>query len=432
MGKSSLFNRLIRMNKALTHDSPGVTRDRIYGEVRGEPPYAVIDTGGLVLEGEGIEAEIMHQAEEAIRDSHVILFVVDAKEGLTTLDEQIAEHLRKSERPVVMAVNKIDGYEQEAKSAEFHALGFELATVSAAHGYNVPELTERLREIVERHAPPPGEEPDRSEQGLKIAMIGKPNAGKSSMINAIIREKRLIVGETPGTTRDSVDVTFDLKGKRYTFVDTAGVRRKGRIEEQLERFSVIRSLRSSKDADVAVLVVDATTGLSQQDKRLLAFLEREKTPFMTAVNKMDLIAGRDKKNVKSDFEHGLKICPYAPVLFTSTKTGAALDTVLATARKIHDECGKKVTTGELNRALRTVIERHQPPLVNRRRAKFYYLTQVGTGPPTFIFFVNDPKLVKTSYARYLENGLRKVLGISHAPVRVLYRSSHEDKSGRKR
>jgi GTP-binding protein len=153
---------------------------------------------------------------------------------------------------------------------------------------------------------------------------------------------------------------------------------------------------------------------------------------MTAVNKMDLIAGRDKKTVKSGFEHGLKICPYAPVLFTSTKTGAGLDTVLSTARKINDECGKKVTTGELNRALRTVIEKHQPPLVNRRRAKFYYLTQVGTGPPTFIFFVNDPKLVKTSYARYLENGLRKVLGIKHAPVRVLYRSSHDDKSGRRR
>lgn len=432
-GKSTLFNRLIRTSKALIHDTPGVTRDRIYGEVKGDPPFALVDTGGLVLEGEGIEAQTLEQAKEAIRDAHLVLFMVDAKEGLTHLDEQIAEYLRKSSRPVLVAVNKIDGPEQEALAAEFHALGFDVESVSAAHGYRVPELTRRLREILEEAGfAAAAREPDREGQGLRIAMLGRPNAGKSSIINALLGKNRLIVSETPGTTRDAVDVTFDKEGKRYTFVDTAGVRRKGRIDDQLERFSVLRSLRSSKGAHAAVLVIDAEDGVTHQDKRLLAFLEREKVPFMTAVNKMDLIAKRDSKTVRADFESELKICPYAPVLFTSTVTKAGLGAILPMAEQIAGECKKKVSTGELNRVLRAIIDRHQPPLVKHRRAKFYYLTQVGVEPPTFIFFVNDPALVKPAYTRYLEKGLRKALGIRYAPVRVLYRSSHEDGKDRRK
>jgi len=431
VGKSTLFNRFIRANKALIHDTPGVTRDRIYGEVPGDPPFAVVDTGGLILEGEGIETDILDQAKEAIDDAHLVLFVVDARQGLTHLDEQVAEYLRKSSRPVLLAANKVDGAEKEGLAAEFHALGFDVMTVSAAHGHQVPDLVDRLRDLLAEHAPVMDDE-DRPDPGLRVAMLGKPNAGKSSLINALIKERRMIVGEIPGTTRDSVDVTFELKGKRYTFVDTAGVRRKARIDDQLERFSVLKSLRASKEAEVAVLVVDATTGVTQQDKRLLAFLEREKTPFMACVNKMDLVPKREQKQVKGDFEHALRICPYAPVLFTSTVTRAGLASILPMAETISQECKTKVTTGELNRILRTVIDKHQPPVIKRRRAKFYYLTQVGTEPPTFIFFVNDPALIKASYARYLENGVRKLMGIKHAPVRILYRSSHGEKGGKKR
>jgi GTP-binding protein len=299
VGKSTLFNRMLRQNKALIYDQPGVTRDRLYGTVRRKGmEYELVDTGGLVLEDpEGFEEDILLQAQEAMADSQAILFVVDGQEGLTAADEAAADMLRRSDKPVILAVNKVDGPEHEGLSADFHSLGFEQITMSAAHGWHMPLLEERIEALLESLGPPP-ERVESIERGLTLAVLGRPNAGKSSIVNAVTGERRLIVSDVPGTTRDSVDVTVDIGGKRYTFIDTAGVRRKQRIGMELERFSVMRALKNSKTAKVTVLVLTANEGLTMQDKKLLSLLDREKTPFIVAVNRMDLVPKKEVREAK--------------------------------------------------------------------------------------------------------------------------------------
>lgn len=434
VGKSTLFNRLLRRNRAIVHDRPGVTRDRIYGEVReGDTRYALIDTGGMVLEAEpgggGFEKPIFEQAREAMSEAQAILFVVDGREGLTPLDRDAATYVRQSNRPTLLVVNKVDGAEQEhLATAEFHALGFDMVAVSGAHGFGLDELRERAAELARQASPAEDETPER-ERGLTLALLGRPNVGKSSLVNAMTRRERLIVSDVPGTTRDSVDVTFETGGKVYTFVDSAGVRRKSNIEDSLERFTVLRALKSSKRAEITLLVLDAVEGLARQDKRLIAFLAGEKTPFMVVVNKMDLVPKAELAARRKEFEEALFLAPHAPIVCTSTVTRAGLGGVLPLAEKLRKECGLRVGTGQLNRAMREAIERHQPPMVNRRRAKFYYLTQADEPVPTFVFFVNNADWVKPAYVKYLENSLRKIFGIRMAPVDVLLRSSHGRQKG---
>ena len=438
VGKSTLFNRMIRRNKALTHDLPGVTRDRIYGVVprRGSArPFALVDTGGLVPGGQGdFEAEIMEQATEAMAEAQAVLLVVDAREGISPIDEQVAADLRASGRPTLIVVNKVDAPEQEGHAAEFHALGFETVSVSAVHGYGVGALMERVDEFMRKHGIQSREEEyDAEKQGLRIALVGRPNAGKSSIINAILGERRLIVSDKAGTTRDSVDVTFERMERRYTFVDTAGVRRRTKITEQIERFSIMSSIKSSKKAQVVVLVIDGSETLSHQDKRLISFLDREKTPFIVAINKTDLCAKERLEELKEHFEYELKIVKHVPVVYTSAITKAGLGGLLPLAEKIYQECSIRVGTGELNRIMSEAITRHQPPVIKRRRAKFYYLTQADIMPPTFVFFVNSEELIQPAYARYLENQLRKFAGLTMAPVLVRFKSSHskDDKKAKK-
>jgi GTP-binding protein len=430
VGKSTLFNRLLRREAAITHDRPGVTRDRIYAETDLDGrKVAFVDTGGLEMEeqAEDIQAAIFAQAREAVKESHGILLVMDGREGLTALDERVAAFIRTSNKPVLLAVNKIDGSENaDLMLAEFHGLGFPLLAVSASHGHGITTLREQIADFL--LADVPEEEDLTAEQGLRIAFLGKPNAGKSSLVNSLTGSDRVIVSPVAGTTRDSVDVTFEVEGKRYTFVDTAGVRKRTKIEDNLEQFSVLRALKASKKAQITVLVLDAQAGMTTQDKKLLSFLEKEKTPFIAVINKMDLVPRDERKVAREHYKKELSIASYAPVTFTSALTGVGVAELLPMAERLLEECRIRIGTGALNRALRAALGKHQPPVVKRRRAKFYYLTQVETEPPTFVFFVNDPELIKPSYARYLENSLRKLLGITMAPVRVFYKPSHDKKS----
>ena len=432
VGKSTLFNRLVRRQAAITHDEPGVTRDRVYAEATlGSRRVALVDTGGLevFLPGEkgDVRAEIFAQAREAVDGAHAILLVVDGREGLTTLDEEVAAYVRQNDKPTLLVVNKVDGEEHEdALTAEFHGLGFNMLAVSGAHGYQLRTLREMVGNDLLEHVPSEEDE-DELETGLRLTVLGRPNAGKSSLINNLVGEDRLIVSDVAGTTRDAVDVSFVQEGKRYTFVDTAGVRRRTRVEGGVEQLSVLKALKACRRSQVALMVMDATAGVTMQDKKLHGLLAQDKTPFIAVISKADLVPRAERKKAKEFFLDALRLTPYAPVVFTSSVYGEGVDRILPLAEKLWEECKLRVSTGALNRTMKDVISRHQPPVVKRRRAKFYYLTQVEVSPPVFMFFVNDPKLVKPSYVRYLEGQLRKAFGLTMAPLRVALRSSHHDK-----
>ena len=477
VGKSTLFNRLIRSNRAITHDMPGVTRDRMEGIVRGrnKRPFGIIDTGGITLDGHaavaegpagirGFEAEILRQAEEAIAECVAVCLVVDGREGLLPFDEHLASYLRRTGKPVLVVVNKVDGVEREDEMlAEFHALGFPLLPVSAAHGHNVRVLEDEMREMLpdepEEEGAANGEdgddaddpyasegegdadadgaedgEPAAEAKGLaydpthqRLAMLGRPNAGKSSLVNALTGQQRMIVSDMAGTTRDSVDVSFESGDKTITFVDTAGVRRRSRITDSVERYSVNASLKSTTKAHVTLLVLDALQGVTQQDKRLVDLLDERKTPFMVLVNKIDLVPRKLMPDLEASFKGMLEFCPHVPLLYVSAKSGKGLGPVLPMAERVRAECHVRVGTGQLNRAMEEVLTRHQPPVVRRLRPKFFYLTQAETNPPTFVFFVNDADRIQTPYARYVEKALRRMFRIEHAPMRVRFRSSHKKK-----
>ena len=439
VGKSTLFNRLIRSNRAITHDRPGVTRDRMEGVVRrkGHPDFGIVDTGGITLDAHamvtegpegirGFESDILRQAEAAMKDACAVAFVVDGRDGLLPLDEYLAAHIRRMGLPTLCVVNKVDGIEREDEQlAEFHALGFPVLAVSAEHGHNIRALVEELAALL----PDAPDEDERAageaDAPLRLAMLGRPNAGKSSLINALSGEERMIVSDVAGTTRDSVDVRFTKDGRDYVFVDTAGVRRRTRITDIVEKYSVNAAIKSTTKADVTLLTLDATEQVSQQDKRLMDLLDNRKIPFMVLINKCDLVPAGALRQLEKNVRQMLAFCGHVPILPVSALTGKGLEKILPLARTIHEECGVRVPTGQLNRAMEDVLARHQPPVVKRVRAKFFYLTQAETQPPTFVFFVSDAERVPESYARYLERSLRKIFGISHAPMRIRLRSSHK-------
>ncbi len=446
VGKSTLFNRLIRSNRAITHDRPGVTRDRMEGAVRrkGEPPYRIMDTGGITLDSEarltagpegirGFEADILAQTDAALAEACAVVFVVDGKDGLLPLDEHLAAHIRRKGLPTLCVVNKTDGMEKEEEAlAEFHVLGFPLLAVSAEHGHNINALAEDLQTLAwpEGGKDWAGGLPEKP--ALRLAMLGRPNVGKSSLVNALSGQERLIVSDVAGTTRDSVDVRFEKNGKIYEFVDTAGVRRKAKITDAVEKFSVNSSLKTTTKADVTLLALDAEEGISQQDKRLMDLLATRKTPFCILINKSDLVPSDKLGQLRKAAQNALAFFSYAPILLVSAQKGTNLDKILPLAARIHEECKKRIGTGQLNRAVKEALGKHQPPLVSGKRAKFFYLTQAEAEPPTFVFFVNDAGLVPAAYARYLEKSLRRIFGIEHAPMRLHFRSSHKKKEMKER
>ena len=435
VGKSTLFNRLIRSNRAITHDRPGVTRDRLEGIVRRKnmPEFGVIDTGGVTLDERavvqegpegirGFEAEILQQVHTATEEAAVLAFVVDGKDGLLPTDEYLADHLRRLNVPVLCVVNKVDGAELEDRlTAEFHSLGFPVLAVSAEHGFNLLELCDTLCSMIPDSAFVDPIEPP----ALRLAMLGRPNVGKSSLINALSGEKRMIVSNVAGTTRDSVDVRFSVDDHDYVFVDTAGVRRKTRITDTVEKYSANSSIKSAGKADVTLLTLDAIEGVSSQDKRLMDMLNTRKIPFVILINKSDLVPATKLKDVVKAAREMLGFCSHVPILTVSAKSGAGLEKILPLASEVHEECQVRVPTAQLNRVMQTALTSHQPPLVKGARPKFFYLTQAESEPPTFVFFVSDAERVSPTYARYLESSLRKTFQIRYAPMRVKLRSSHK-------
>ncbi len=374
----------------------------------------------------GFEAEILQQMQAAMSESAVFCLVVDGRDGLMPFDEHLAAFVRRAGKPTLLVVNKVDGMEHEdTMLAEFHALGFPMLALSAEHGHNIRALEEELCDLL------PPEDPEGEalpESALRLAMLGRPNAGKSSLVNAIVDEDRMIVSDVAGTTRDSVDIPFVHEGMACVFVDTAGVRRRTRITDTVERFSVNSSLKSTTKADVTLYVIDSLEGVTAQDKRLIDLLDERKTPFMILVNKIDLVGRKEQAALEKQFKETLQFCPHVPVLMVSAMKRLGLSRIIPLAGQIREECHTRIGTGALNRAMEEVLARHQPPVVKRVRPKFFYLTQAEIAPPTFVFFVSDADRVSETYARYLDRSLRKIFGIAHAPMRVRLRSSHKKKS----
>ncbi|MCR5073005.1 MAG: ribosome biogenesis GTPase Der [Clostridiales bacterium] len=426
VGKSTLFNRLIGRRLSIVEDTPGVTRDRIYADAEWlDYAFTLIDTGGIEpASDDKIAVQMRRQAELAIETADVILFLVDGREGMTSADQEVASMLRKCKKPVVLGVNKIDAQKFEEGMYEFFELGLGTPiTISASQGLGLGDLLDEVvRDFPKAEA---GEENKR----INIAVAGKPNVGKSSLVNALLGEERSIVSDIPGTTRDSIDSYFSYGGREYTLVDTAGIRRKRSIEdESIERYSVIRSLGAVRRADVVLFVCDAEQGLSEQDVRIAGYAHEEGKPSVVLVNKWDLIEkdtytmDKFKKKLYAD----LAFMSYAPMLFVSALTGQRVGKIMDLANEVYDQSCRRITTGTLNDILNEAVMAVEPPSDKGRRLKLYYATQASIQPPTFIVFVNDSNLVHFSYERYLENYFRKSFGLEGTPVRLYFRSKKKE------
>lgn len=426
VGKSTLFNRLIGRRLAIVEDTPGVTRDRIYADAQWlNHTFTLIDTGGIEPESEDIIAKQMRrQAELAIETADVILFLTDGREGLTAADEEVAAMLRKSNKPVVLAVNKLDAPKYHEAIYDFYTLGLgDPIIVSAGQGIGLGDMLDAVC------AGFPKETEEEENKPLNIAVVGKPNVGKSSLVNALLGEERCIVSNIPGTTRDAIDTPFTVDGKDYVLVDTAGIRRKRAVEDAtIERYSVIRSLAAVRRADVVLMVCDASQGLSEQDVKIAGYVHEEGKPSVLLVNKWDLVEKdtHTMNKFKKDMQVDLAFMDYVPFLFISAKTGQRVHKILEMAQESYAQSVRRITTGMLNDVVNEAITMTEPPALSGKRLKIYYATQVSTQPPTFVIFVNDEKLVHFSYKRYMENYFRKTFGFAGTPMRLYFRNRSQD------
>ncbi len=430
VGKSTLFNRLLQDRRAIVAGEPGTTRDRSYGEVEWrQRRFTVIDTGGVVdRPATDIERHVQEQVQLALAEADLVLFLVDARDGLTLPDAEVARSLERSRRPVVLVVNKAEGKAQRQAPLEFLELGLgEPLLISAYHGEGVAELLDHLLTLL-----PPQEETAPQELFLKIAILGRPNVGKSLLLNTILGQERSIVSEVPGTTRDAIDIVLERDGERILLIDTAGIRRRGRVEPGVERFSVLRAQQALDRCDVAILVLEAPELISAQDTHLAGAIAEAGKGLVLAVNKWDLAPGAELREEEAlqTVRGRLRFAPYAPLVFVSALKGTNIDALLIAARRVFDERQHRVETGELNRALATAVARHAPPPVGTRRLKLLYGTQVAVNPPTFAIFVNDPAAVHFSFRRYLENQLREAFGFRGTPIRLVFRGRREREARR--
>ena len=425
VGKSTLFNKLIGDRLSIVKNEPGVTRDRLYREMEWSgKEFLLVDTGGLEPKTDDFMMnKIKEQAQVAIDEADVVIFLVDGKSGITGLDEDVANVLRKKDKKVVVAVNKIDNYMRDQENIlEFYALGFEeVVGISGEHKINLGDLLDAVISKFDRK-----KEKSR-EEGLKIAILGRPNAGKSSLVNKLLNEERSIVSDIAGTTRDSIDSSLKYDGETYTLIDTAGIRKQSKIEDSIEYYSVLRAVKSIKRADVCVLMLDATELLTEQDKRVAGLIYEERKPIIIAINKWDLIE-KDNTSVKKFTElvkADLPFLSYAPVITISALTGKRTINILEQAKFINEEYHKKITTGLLNQILSEMIAQNPVPTRKGRAVKINYATQVGEAPPRFVFFSNNPELIHFSYQRYIENKLREYFGFEGCPIDIVFNKKNE-------
>lgn len=421
VGKSTLFNKIVGRRIAITEDRPGVTRDRIYAEAEWLNNYFIlIDTGGIEPYSDDIIlSQIKRQAEIAIDTADVILFVVDGLGGITSTDREIANILRKSGKEVLLVCNKIDTPKTPDEIYEFYELGFgEPIVVSAGQSLGLGDL---LDEIIKKF--PENKDTDYEEGVIKASIIGKPNVGKSSLINNVLGENRVIVSNVPGTTRDAVDTPFTYKGDKYVFIDTAGVRRKRSISENIERYSVIRTLTAIERSDVSILVIDATVGVTEQDAKIAGYAHERGKGLIIAVNKWDLIEKSNKtyREFEKNIKNTLSFVTYAPIVFISAKTGKRVDKLLQIIKEVYNSYTKRISTGVLNDIINESVLLNQPPTDKGRRLKIYYGTQVGVMPPKFVIFINDKELLHFSYERYLENQIRLNFGYEGTPLQFEFK-----------
>jgi GTPase len=421
VGKSTLFNRILGQRKALVEDFPGVTRDRHYAEVtRYELPFTLVDTGGFEPVSEDrMLVQMREQSQFAVAEADVILFVLDGREGLTPADREVAGMLRRVEKPVLYVVNKVDGEKQEAALVEFYSLGIEtFHSVSAEHGRGVGDLIDELLPLLQ-----PASKREAAAEEVRLAIVGRPNVGKSSLVNRLLGYERVVANPVAGTTRDSVDTPFTYNQKRYVLIDTAGIRRKGKTSQALEKFSVIQSLKAMDRAHVVVVVIDAAEGVTDQDLTVAGYAYERGRAVILAVNKWDLVPKNNQTmgQYLEKLRLSFKFLPFAPVLFLSALTGQRVAKVMAEVETVAAEFNKRVPTPALNNMLVEAVKSHQPPICQGQRIKFFYATQTAVRPPTFVIFTNKAEGVHFSYQRYLQNKFRESFGFSGCPIRLEFK-----------
>ena len=429
VGKSMLFTKLVGQRLSIVEDTPGVTRDRLYAEAEWRNrKFDLVDTGGIEPSADSqILAFMRQQAEIAIQHATVILFVCDIKTGLTASDQEVANMLLRSQKPVVLAVNKMDQVGiTNPDIYEFYNLGLgDPIAVSAVHGHGTGDLLDACMEYF-----PPEDEEEEEDDVIKVAIIGKPNVGKSSLVNRILGEQRVIVSDMAGTTRDAVDSYFENQKGKYLFIDTAGMRKKSKVDDRIEKFSVLRATMAIERADVCLILVDANEGVTEQDTKVAGLAHEAGKACIIVVNKWDAIEKDDKTmdHMRQDIRRDLSYMTYAPIVFISALTGQRVDRLFDLINYVNDQASLRITTGMLNTVLADATARVQPPTDKGRRLKIYYMTQIGIKPPHFVCFCNDAKLFHFSYQRYLENQIRSTFGLEGTPVRLTIRQK-SDKEG---
>lgn len=425
VGKSTLFNKLVGKRISITEDTPGVTRDRLYQEVEWQNQYFMLmDTGGLEVNSEDVFAsQIEVQVDIALETSDLVLLLVDGKEGMTTLDQQVARKIMISNKPCIVVVNKIDTHHTPASVYEFYELGFEhLTVISAEQSYGLGDLLDMIFDLL-----PEDTNTEWEEDSLKIALIGKPNVGKSSLVNRLLNESRMIVTDIPGTTRDAIDSFYERDGKKYTIIDTAGLRRQRSIDSRVEAYSAIRTYNAIDRSELCIFLIDAEEGVTEQDTKISGYAHDNKKASIVAVNKWDLI--EKETNTQRDYEKALRtklsFMPYAPVVFISVKDNLRINQLFEMVDYVDNNYSFRVQTGVLNQIVRDAIAMNPPPTDKGKRLKIFYALQVTTRPPKFIFYVNDAKLFHFSYLRYLENQIRANFDFTGVPIEFEIRQREE-------